>query len=240
MPKKILIAEDDSMSLSILRIMLESAGKFSVVTADNGEDAWKHLDSGTQFDVCIFDIIMPGLDGLALTNRMRRDPRFRGVPVILCTAVNDRATVDQAAALEVGHYIVKPYSRDHVLKQVRRLCTQRTPAVNIEPAANAAQRLGIDEVHVISLRQQLFKDVDDFSAALRDNPAVAVDSKAVFRANALKGAAINLGAHSLAASLVALEDFSSGRSREPLDQVLLELGTECARAARIVGTAVAL
>jgi CheY-like chemotaxis protein len=238
MPKRILIAEDDSMSLSILRLMLESAGGFAVSTAADGVEAWKLLDATADFDLCIFDIIMPGLDGLALTNRLRNDARFRELPVILCTAVNDRTTIDQAAGLEIGHYIVKPYIRDHVLKQVRRLCKERAPAANVEPPERTAQRLGLEPVQVVDFLQNLFKQTAELSAQLRAQPDSAAASGTTIRANALKGAAINLGAHSLAARLAALENRGTTRGSKPLPQILGELEAETAQAARVVGTAV--
>src|ERR1700710_2114182 len=122
MPTRILIAEDDPFSLKLLKIILDSAGEFEVVTAKDGAEAWSQLDGGLPFDLCIFDIMMPELDGLQLTNRLRADPRFREQRVGLCTALNDRHTIDLAAALAISYYIVKPYARELVLKQVRRIC----------------------------------------------------------------------------------------------------------------------
>ncbi len=123
-PRRVLVAEDDPPSLTLLKIILRGAGGFDVVTAVDGRQAWNLIDAGPAFDLCILDIMMPELDGLQLTGRLRADPRFHDQKVLLCTALNDRPTIERAAALGVTHYVVKPYVREHVMRKVRSLCAQ--------------------------------------------------------------------------------------------------------------------
>lgn len=129
MPIRVLVAEDDHPSLILLRIILKGTGEFEVVTATDGEKAWKLLDAGPRFDLCIFDIMMPELDGLQLAGRLRGDPRFHDQKIMLCTAVHDRSTVEQAAALAIRHFVVKPYAREQVLTKVRALCGEPRAAI---------------------------------------------------------------------------------------------------------------
>jgi two-component system chemotaxis response regulator CheY len=205
MPTRILIAEDDPFSLKLLKMILKSTGEYEVVTAVDGEQAWKVIEAGPAFDLCIFDIMMPGLDGLQLTNRLRADPRFRDQKVMLCTALNDRHTIDQASALAISYYVVKPYSRDNVLKQIRRICGAQIATAQLEPAAQVAARLGVEAGQVSDFLQDLQLEVGQLIALLRANPAWPEGSSPAIRVNALKGAAINLGARSLAMQLAALE-----------------------------------
>src|SRR5471032_3192102 len=113
---RILIAEDDPYSLQILEMMLAKEKAWQVMSAKSGTEAWTQLQQSPPFDVCIFDIMMPGLDGLQLAGKMRADPRFADRRVMFCTALNDRGTVQQAAALGVSHYITKPYQRENIFR----------------------------------------------------------------------------------------------------------------------------
>jgi len=215
MPTRILIAEDDPFSLTLLKIILSSAGGFEVISSTNGEEAWKLIEAGPAFDLCIFDIMMPELDGLQLTNRLRGDPRFRDQKVMLCTALNDRPTIDQASALAVSYYVVKPYSRENVLKQVRRICGAQAATAQLEPAAQVAARLGVEADQVSAFLLDLHKEIGLLLVQLRTGPAQAEASPLPIRVNALKGAAINLGARSLAVQLAALELRLGSKSPAP-------------------------
>jgi two-component system chemotaxis response regulator CheY len=205
MSKRILIAEDDRSSLMLLKLMVEAEGGVEVVSAADGEEAWALLMGGGSFDACILDVMMPQMDGLELTKRIRSDPDMKKLPVILCTAQHDRSTVGQAAALSINDYIVKPYSRDRVLKQVRRISEGKAASANIEPFANAARRLGISDRQVTGLLADVVKDSIVLIAALKETSAETAAGFHLVRIGAVKGAAINFGAFGMARALAALE-----------------------------------
>jgi CheY-like chemotaxis protein len=145
------------------------------------------------------------MDGLELTKRIRSDPDMKKLPVILCTAQHDRSTVGQAAALSINDYIVKPYARDRVLKQVRRISEGKSASANIEPFANAARRLGISERQITGLLADVLKDSIVLIAVLKDTSAEATAGSHLVRIGAVKGAAINFGAFGMARALAGLE-----------------------------------
>jgi two-component system chemotaxis response regulator CheY len=198
---RILIAEDDPFSRKILRLILESENRYEIVTAEDGNQAWAEIERGAGFALCILDIMMPGIDGLKLTARLRADPRFREQRVMLCTALYERAVISQAAMLGVSHYIVKPYAKDTVLKQVRRICEEAAAAAHFEEIAQVSARLGIGQSQVATFLRDLHRDVALFTAACRTDP-----KHSLLRLNALKGAAINLGVRTMAGQLAALEE----------------------------------
>lgn len=232
MPARILIAEDDPLSLSLLRMILESAKEFTIETARDGQEAWDRLENSGPFDLCILDIMMPFIDGLQLTGRLRNDPRFRNQRVILCTALNDRAQVTEAAALAVSHYIVKPYSREHVIKQVRRVCQDANSSGHFEDPATVAARLGVDVTQVRTFLQDLHRDTAALAFALHANPSLQLDERQALKANSLKGAAVNLGARSVAAQLTLLESQLGDRASTATTQALTGLDVENARLGR--------
>lgn len=221
----ILVAEDDNVSRELLRRMLESSPGISLELTGDGEQAWQLLsDSSRHFDACVMDIQMPGLDGLELVTRIRGEPRLAQLPVILCTAANDRATVERAAGLSVSGYIVKPYTRERVLERIQRIgAGQAGPLGN---TAEVCRRLGIDLETHRALLQATLADIREWIGRLRSGPSPAELEKLLVRASGLKGACLSLGA-SIAAQRL-------GRIQSALDQGALD-GLEH-EIARIGGT----
>lgn len=221
---RILIAEDDPYSLKILQLMLKSEQCYDIVGVTDGEAAWRELESGLGFNLCILDIMMPGLDGLQLAQRIRQDPRLRPQPIIFCTALNDRHTIDQAAALGVSHYIVKPYAKEHVLRQVRRVCEETPASVYFEAQSAVIARLGVGGTDLRLFLQELHGELADFAAAVAGG---AVPEQ--LRVNALKGAAINLGARALGQRLGQIESALAGKSPSDPTAALAALEIEIER-----------
>lgn len=221
---RILIAEDDPFSRRILQLMLKSEQSYDIVGVADGEAAWAELESGLGFNLCILDIMMPKLDGLQLAARIRKDPRFRQQPIIICTALNDRHTIDQAAALGISHYIVKPYAKEHVLRQVRRVCDETPASVYFETQSAVTARLGVGGTELRMFLQELHHDVTEFAATCAGGGAVDPH-----RVNALKGAAINLGARALGLRLGQIEAAHSGGPAKDPAALLTPLDSEIER-----------
>ena len=137
---------------------------------------------------------------MELLAKLRADTRFAQQRVMLCTALNDRQTIDRAAALGVSHYIVKPFAKEHVLRQVRHACAETAAAVYFESITDVAARLGVATTGVREFLHGLHTDAEALQATLSLGR-----SPESMRVNALKSAAVNLGARSLAARLGQLE-----------------------------------
>ena len=107
---KILIADDDPVSLRILQGALEQWG-YEVVLAKDGTEAWGALTTSAAPQMVILDWMMPGMDGLTICRRIRATSRGRVMYLILVTARTDR--LDVVAGLEAGanDYVLKPYDR---------------------------------------------------------------------------------------------------------------------------------
>ena len=118
----ILAAEDDPTSREIIRRIITSEKRFTVVMANDGLEAWNLLsESGSHFDACFFDVMMPGLSAFDLLDRMRAHPKFMRTPVILCTAAHDLPTVQLAKNHSVFGYLVKPCDRVAALEKLHRM-----------------------------------------------------------------------------------------------------------------------
>lgn len=119
---RILIVDDDPQILSVLRRGLAFEG-YTVDRAENGEKALA-IARQTPPDLVIVDIMMPGLDGIEVTKRLRQGG---DVPVLMLTA---KGTVpDRVQGLDAGadDYLVKPFALDELLARVRALLRRRQP-----------------------------------------------------------------------------------------------------------------
>ena len=111
--KAILLAEDSIVTRTQETRILENAG-YEVVTAADGLDAWNQLATRA-FDAVVTDIIMPNLDGLGLAEKIRHEPKYAELPIILVTSLASDA--DKRRGLEAGAnaYITKPAFDQQVL-----------------------------------------------------------------------------------------------------------------------------
>ena len=116
----IMIAEDSITSRTLLTNILEATGS-QVITAVDGMAAWKMLE-GTKIDLLVSDIEMPRMDGFALTEKVRADHRFAGLPVVLVTSLARREDRERGIACGADAYITKSdFSQNHLLETIERL-----------------------------------------------------------------------------------------------------------------------
>ena len=109
---RVLICDDQPDIVNALKIYLKPEG-YELLTAANGKEA---LELASQVDLILMDIMMPVMDGIAATDKIRE---FSNVPIILLTAKSE--TEDVVLGLNVGadDYITKPFVPVEVLARVR-------------------------------------------------------------------------------------------------------------------------
>ena len=116
--KKILLAEDDPNLGMLLQDYLQLKGKFEVTLCQDGEEALKAFTKD-QFDVCIFDVMMPKKDGFTLGKEIRKnDPN---VPIIFATAKTMIEDKSEAYNLGGDDYITKPFRIEELLLRINAL-----------------------------------------------------------------------------------------------------------------------
>ncbi len=126
MKQRILVVDDDPGLRDLLSGYLGDAG-FEVVACADGGAMWHELGTG-RFDLAVFDVMLPGDDGLTLCRNVRaRSP----LPILMLTARGDE--VDRVIGLEMGadDYLSKPFSPRELLARVRsilRRVSERAPA----------------------------------------------------------------------------------------------------------------
>ena len=114
---RLLIVDDNEDNRYTLTRQLARAGYTDVTAAADGREALELLQS-RKFDLVLLDVIMPGLDGFDVCERLRADEATRDIPVVFLTALDD--TLDKVRAFSVGavDYLTKPFRSEELLARV--------------------------------------------------------------------------------------------------------------------------
>jgi DNA-binding response OmpR family regulator len=154
MLQNILIIEDEPDIAESLRYNFEREG-FKVLIAESGEKGLRFaLDENISPSLVILDIMLPGMSGLELCRRLRREPVTRKTPIIMLTAKVTEA--DKIAGLEIGadDYIVKPFSVKEVLARVRAVL-RRTDENSVKQYRDDKLSIDFDDMRVVCSGQEV-------------------------------------------------------------------------------------
>lgn len=114
MSKRVVIAEDEAIIRLDLREMLEAEGYDVVAESGRGDEAVE-LVRQHQPDLCVFDIKMPGLDGLSAAREISDE---RQAAVVILTAFSQRHLIEQARDAGVLSYLVKPFQKEELVSAI--------------------------------------------------------------------------------------------------------------------------
>jgi sigma-B regulation protein RsbU (phosphoserine phosphatase) len=114
---RILIADDDEISLLALQTMLAKRGH-TVVTATDGSAAWQRLQEDNPPSLAILDWMMPGLDGVELCRRVRATPSLRSMYIILLTSRDGKDHLIEGLRAGANDYVTKPFDREELEARV--------------------------------------------------------------------------------------------------------------------------
>jgi len=121
--ERILVVDDEEPIREIVCSMLIAGGKYDCVQAGSGEEALALLESGDEFALMLSDLMMTGMDGLALLERAKE--RVPEMPVVMVTAVHDISVALAAIRNGAYDYLLKPFEREQLLATVRRALENR-------------------------------------------------------------------------------------------------------------------
>ncbi len=116
--RRILLVDDDVRNIFALTSALEQRGA-TVEVGRNGREALEKLDQVADIDLVLMDVMMPEMDGLEATRRLRRDPRFEKLPVIAVTAKAMKDDQEQCLAAGASDYLAKPVDLDRLFSLLR-------------------------------------------------------------------------------------------------------------------------
>ena len=203
---KVLVVDDDVVSRMVLMHLIDGCGKFDIVEAEDGADAWQQLEGGLRPGIVFCDLRMPRLSGLELLQRVRAHDQLAQVPFVLVSSATDKDTVQQATQAGATGYIVKPFQSDQVRAHLGAFLDQAANGyehVAEEPSATLA-RLGIGAdrllVYLAGFQNQLTAASTELDGLL----ARGDQAEARVRIERLHTGCTTLGLHGAAAALKPL------------------------------------
>ena len=126
----ILMVDDNPINLMELSDLLDDAG-FAVLTAETGENALEQAVTKRP-DLILLDVLMPGLDGFGVCEKLKGTSSTRDIPVLFMTALTD--TADKVKGLQLGavDYITKPFQYEEVIARVQTHLTLQTLKIQLQ------------------------------------------------------------------------------------------------------------
>jgi DNA-binding response OmpR family regulator len=118
-PSRILIVDDEPSIVISLEYLMKREG-FEVAVAADGEAALAAVAARPP-DLVILDVMMPKLNGFEVCQRLRAEPAWRGVRVLMLTAKGREAELQKGLSLGADAYVTKPFSTRDLVAEVRRL-----------------------------------------------------------------------------------------------------------------------
>ncbi|MFW6250087.1 MAG: response regulator [Alkalispirochaetaceae bacterium] len=113
----VLVVDDETDILELIRYNLQKEG-YRVTTVKTGEEGLK-LTRELEPDVLVLDLMLPGLDGLTVCNRLKREESTRSIPVIMLTAKAEDADIVTGLELGADDYVTKPFSPKVLTARIR-------------------------------------------------------------------------------------------------------------------------
>lgn len=111
------MVDDEEPIQELLRFNLEKEG-YLVSLAKDGQEALKHV-ANDKPDLIVLDLMLPGMDGLEVCRKLRSNPKFQQIPIIMLTAKGEE--IDKVLGLELGadDYMTKPFSPRELLARIK-------------------------------------------------------------------------------------------------------------------------
>ena len=115
---KVLIIDDSSVARKTIALTVESLG-YAVIEAKNGEDGLTVLASeADQIALIMLDWNMPGLSGLEVLVKIRKEPKTQAIPVMMVTTEMERKNMVEAVKAGANHYLTKPFTPEDLSVRV--------------------------------------------------------------------------------------------------------------------------
>jgi CheY-like chemotaxis protein len=118
--KKIMVVDDDSDVRDSVKYALEYYSDYEVICVESGNSCYELLKNNEIPDLIILDIMMPGMSGWMLTDRLKENPSWKKIPVVFLTARLDKFAEDIGKKLS-DDYIKKPFDIKDLKKRIDKI-----------------------------------------------------------------------------------------------------------------------
>jgi signal transduction histidine kinase/DNA-binding response OmpR family regulator len=200
---RVLVVEDSATQAAALALLLERAG-YATVIARRADRALELLARET-IDLVLSDVVMPGMDGYELCGRIKANPAWNDIPVVLLTSLTDPLAIVRGLASGADHYVTKPYDDEGLLGRVRFVLQHAADPQRIEPKPVQVELLGTRFTIRATKEQILELLVSSYSDLVRTSEIVReAEQRARFLAEATESLSSTLDARQVLSDLARL------------------------------------
>ena len=148
MKAKIFIVEDEPSIVTLVKYNLEKEN-YKVFFSHNGEEGLKEIKK-TDPDLVLLDWMLPDLSGIEICKALKKDPKYKNLPIIMLTAKNQDE--DKVLGLNTGadDYLSKPFSHTELIARVNALLRRSKPSVTEDVVI-------FEDLKVVRLRRKVFR-----------------------------------------------------------------------------------
>jgi CheY-like chemotaxis protein len=118
--KRVLVIDDEQGIRQVVQISLQAIAGWEVLMAASGPEGLD-IAQAEQPDAILLDVMMPGMDGIAVVEQIQTNPRLQSIPTILLTAKAQLSEQQQFAALQIAGVITKPFKAPELVSQMRSI-----------------------------------------------------------------------------------------------------------------------
>ena len=131
--EKILIVEDEEDIQELIRYNLEKEGFPNLKVVDSGEQAINALKTFAP-DIILLDLMLPGMDGLAVCRQLKSSPETAKIPVIMLTAKSEETDIIIGLEMGADDYIAKPFSNKVLVARIKSVLRRSQQTMNEDEA----------------------------------------------------------------------------------------------------------
>jgi len=115
-----MIVDDEPDIVTVVRIAMELAN-YEIIEASSGEDCLDKLSKGQIPDIILLDIMMPGINGYETCARIRQNPAYKNIKVVMLTAKGQKGDAEEGLTVGADDYIIKPFDPYELIEQVKEI-----------------------------------------------------------------------------------------------------------------------
>lgn len=124
MAKTVFIVEDDAFLQGLEATKLKKEG-YNILTAANGNEAFKIIDSKVNVDLILLDLMLPEVDGFTILKRVREQSAIPKVPVVVFSNLSEEKDIEKAKKLGISEFLIKSnFNLDELTEKVKELIGQ--------------------------------------------------------------------------------------------------------------------
>jgi two-component system, OmpR family, alkaline phosphatase synthesis response regulator PhoP len=152
--QSVLVVEDEEDIRELVSYNLLKEG-YQVAGVASGEDALTAVESRTP-DLVLLDIMLPGLDGLSVCRKLKGNPKFESIPIIMLTAKGEEPDIVAGLNMGADDYVTKPFSPKVLLARIQAVLRRAETEQEVSPEEQESKIVEIRDLRIHPGRHEVF------------------------------------------------------------------------------------